>query len=205
MVPGDPAGDLAFAPAANFEGDPGIRPSVHIFVASKAPWFEITDALRRFDAYPPSYDAPIAPDRAPLDPPGKPRGSCLCGSVTFVVDGEPLRAWVCHCRRCRLARSAAFACNLIARATGVRFTRGADLVAEYKVPDAKHFTHAFCRVCGSSVPRLDPSRDLAVIPMGSLDDDPGARPSGHLFAESKAPWDTITDSLPQYAGYPPSL
>lgn len=27
------------------DGDPGVRPSCHIFVASKAPWYDITDSL----------------------------------------------------------------------------------------------------------------------------------------------------------------
>lgn len=27
------------------DDDPGVRPGLHIFAASKAPWFEITDAL----------------------------------------------------------------------------------------------------------------------------------------------------------------
>lgn len=31
------------------EGDPGVRPGCHIFVGSKAPWYDITDALPRFD------------------------------------------------------------------------------------------------------------------------------------------------------------
>jgi hypothetical protein len=31
---------------------PGIRPTQHIFVGSKAPWFEITDDLPQFDEYP---------------------------------------------------------------------------------------------------------------------------------------------------------
>jgi hypothetical protein len=31
---------------------PGIRPSKHIFVGSRAPWFEITDDLPQFDEYP---------------------------------------------------------------------------------------------------------------------------------------------------------
>jgi hypothetical protein len=29
-------------------------------------------------------------------------------------------------------------------------------------------------------------------------DDPGIRPSAHIFVGSKAPWFTITDDLPQY-------
>jgi hypothetical protein len=35
------------------EGDPGIRPRSHIFVGSKAPWHQITDALPRFETWPP--------------------------------------------------------------------------------------------------------------------------------------------------------
>ncbi len=34
------------------EGDHGIRPSAHIFVASKAPWFTITGDLPQFAAFP---------------------------------------------------------------------------------------------------------------------------------------------------------
>jgi hypothetical protein len=30
---------------------PSIRPTAHIFVGSKAPWFEITDNLPQFDEY----------------------------------------------------------------------------------------------------------------------------------------------------------
>jgi hypothetical protein len=30
---------------------PGIRPAAHIFVGSKAPWFEITDDLPQFEEY----------------------------------------------------------------------------------------------------------------------------------------------------------
>jgi hypothetical protein len=32
--------------------DPSVRPTCHIFVGSKAPWFEITDDLPQFDAFP---------------------------------------------------------------------------------------------------------------------------------------------------------
>ena len=32
---------------------PAIRPSMHVFVGSKAPWYEIADDLPRFDGAPP--------------------------------------------------------------------------------------------------------------------------------------------------------
>lgn len=204
VVPGAAFGDLAFVPVGNFDEDPGTRAAFHIFVGSKAPWFTITDGLPQFETYPPGVEAPVVPDRAPLDPPGKPRGSCLCGSVAFVIEGEPILCWNCHCSRCRRARSASVASNFVTRASGVRFTRGADSLMEFKLPEAKHFTKAFCRTCGSDMPRIDSARDLAIVPMGCLDDDPGLHPTAHIFVSSMAPWDAITDSLPRYPEYPPS-
>jgi hypothetical protein len=35
-------------PAGELDADPGARPTAHIFVAHKAPWFEITDDLPQF-------------------------------------------------------------------------------------------------------------------------------------------------------------
>lgn len=35
------------------DGDPGARPREHIFVRSKAMWFEIADALPQFEEWPP--------------------------------------------------------------------------------------------------------------------------------------------------------
>lgn len=33
--------------------NPPVRPACHVFVGSKAPWFEITDDLPRYEGYPP--------------------------------------------------------------------------------------------------------------------------------------------------------
>ena len=40
--------------AGALDTDPGMRPQANIFVASKAPWFDITDALPQFAEMPPS-------------------------------------------------------------------------------------------------------------------------------------------------------
>jgi hypothetical protein len=194
-----------FLPAGGLDGDPGVRPLAHIFVGSKAPWFEIADSLPRFDAYPPGIDAAVLPDPPQTPrPAGATRGSCLCGAVAYEITQPPRLARYCHCSRCRKQRAAAFAANLVAPAGGVRFRRGEAGLCSYKVPEARFFTHVFCGICGSSQPRIDPSRDIAVVPMGSLDDDPGVRPREHIFVGSKAPWDAIADSLPRYAEQAPT-
>jgi hypothetical protein len=40
------------------DDDPGNRPVFHIFVGSKAPWYEITDELPQYEAFPPDYTPP---------------------------------------------------------------------------------------------------------------------------------------------------
>ena len=204
VVPGDAADGRVFFPCGNLDGDPGVPILAHIFVASKAPWYEIPDAVPRFDAYPPGFDAPVLPDRPlPAARANTTRGSCNCSAVAFEYEGTPSLCRNCHCGRCRKARSAAHASNLGVKLAQLRFTRGEDRLALYKVPEARFFAQAFCSTCGAKLPRIDPSRDLAVVPMGALDDDPGVRPAEHIFVASKAPWFEIVDALPQHAEYAP--
>lgn len=125
-------------------------------------------------------------------------GSCLCGAVRFEITREPTRAHNCHCQRCRKIRGAAFASNLFVPLEAFAYTQGENLLQSYKLPEAERFTHVFCTVCGSSLPFLNQARGVAVVPMGSLDDDPRHQPDAHIFVGSKAPWFTITDSLPQH-------
>ncbi len=225
------AGDLAILPAGNIDGElapknsplahspaqPRLRttrPSdysdgllalgkaPHMFVGSKAPWYEITDDLPRHDQYPPEYPAPSVERPAVAPRPGLVLGSCLCCGVAFELDGAPEMMRNCHCSRCRRARSAAFATNLFYPAERLRFVRGEELVAAYKLPEAERFGNNFCRRCGSLVPRVAPGRPYAVVPAGALDTDPGARASAHIFVGSKAPWWEITDDLPRHAEMP---
>lgn len=191
-------------PIGSLTTDPGVRPEAHIFVGSKQPWYEITDGLPQYATFELGDDAPVL-DPLPLPavaPDGR-RGSCLCGAVRFVLDGEPLLARNCHCSRCRLARSAAHAANMLTPFDAVRVTTGADEIVAYKLPEAKFFTQTFCRTCGGKAPRHDASRGIAVVALGTFDDHPGMTPHGHIFTGSKAPWFAITDALPQVEGAPP--
>jgi hypothetical protein len=202
IVPGSEVEGLVFVPLGNLDGDPGVRPEMHIFTATKAPWWDIRDGLPEHATFPPSFDAPVHPTREPADPPGRPRGSCLCGHVAFVLESEPQRAANCYCRRCRKARAAGHASNLFVPLDGLRFTRGEDQLASYKIPEARFFTQVFCRTCSSAMPRTDASRGVAVIPLGAFDDDPHFQPQVHIFVADRAPWIGIHDALPQHDGPP---
>jgi hypothetical protein len=46
--------DWIVVPAGALDDDPGVRATYHIFVDSKAPWYDITDDLPQHAEYPPA-------------------------------------------------------------------------------------------------------------------------------------------------------
>lgn len=198
-----PSGEHVIAPAANLEGDLPA-PQLHMFVASKADWYQITDGLPQHEQWPAEYGMVPAPYTPPVAAPDGIRGSCLCGDVAFTIDTAPMGFYHCHCSRCRLARGAAHASNLMFAAEGFHWSRGAERVVTYRVPEAQRFGVAFCDRCGSSLPRVAADRGVAVVPAGSLDSAPGLRAVAHIFVASKADWDVLPDDgLPRYDAAPP--
>jgi hypothetical protein len=194
---------LALCPAGNLEGDLDIAPQGHLFAGSKAPWYTITDSLPQFQEWPPGMDVPTIPERVVEPKEGVTQGSCLCGDVAYEFDGPPVRMLNCHCSRCRRGRSAAHGTNLFVTLDRFRWVRGEAQVASYKLPEARFFAVAFCTACGGEAPRISPERGIVIMPAGTLDTDPGARPQAHIYVDSKASWFPITDDLPQFPESPP--
>jgi hypothetical protein len=190
-------------PAGTLQNDPGIKPQAHIFVKAKSPMCDINDNLPKFDEYPPGFGVPVAdaPERASIDQ--TLTGSCLCGEVAYALDETPQKVVHCHCTRCQRSRGTAHATNVFVRQENLRWTRGADRVVTYKLPEAQLFATAFCASCGSLLPALFAGIRRYNIPVGSLDRPLDVKPRLHIYASSRAPWHTITDSLPQFDEMPP--
>ncbi len=134
------------------------------------------------------------------------RGSCLCGQVAFVMEGELTPIQPCHAVRCRKATGAAFAPELLARAEGFGWARGETLITTFVAPllaSPPAYRRAFCRVCGSPLPVRIEGSPFFLLNAGVLDDDPGTRAFRHAFVGQKACWHQITDDLPQFDGRPP--
>ena len=123
-------------------------------------------------------------------------GSCLCGGVSYQINGPLSGARYCHCSMCRKAHGSAFRTRAAVKSSDFGFVRGGELVSYYESSPGNH--RGFCRVCGSPiVTRFDAHPEYYGLPLGALDDDPGIRPTLHVHVASKAPWFEITDDLPQ--------
>ena len=131
------------------------------------------------------------------------RGSCLCGGIQFEIEGRVSPIAQCHCSLCRKASGGAGNASLLTAARSLRWLRGQELVRSWRKPSGGGTE--FCSVCGSPVPRIHPNGKIMGVPAGLLDDDPGVPVGQHIFVGSKASWDQIGGSAPQYDAWSPEM
>lgn len=127
-------------------------------------------------------------------------GGCLCGGIRFEVGPVSGPFELCHCSRCRKATGSAFAAGLYVAREHLVLLQGRELIRVYEAPVREAppaYRTCFCSRCGSPVPDTSSEAPLIEVPAGTLDDDPGLRPDKHIYVEAKAPWFTISDSLPR--------
>ena len=131
------------------------------------------------------------------------KGSCLCQTVKYQFHGPAYAFQYCHCSRCRKFTGSAHGSNIIVDPKNFEWLSGEDMVGRFEHPEAKHFATCFCRNCGSSLPWMSQRGISVVIPAGTLDQDPGIKPTQNIFWESRAPWREEVSALPHYDELPP--
>ena len=130
------------------------------------------------------------------------KGSCLCGAVSYEITAEVLHFFHCHCKRCRKCSGTGHASNLIVKPSAATWLSGEELIRDFKVPDAQHFTNRFCTQCGGRLPRVAPDYSIGVIPAGSLDHDLDLKVQGRIFQDSRVTWSCDDSGLPVFDTYP---
>ncbi|HEX7812560.1 MAG TPA: GFA family protein [Burkholderiales bacterium] len=129
------------------------------------------------------------------------RGSYLCGSVRYEIRGPLGPASHCHCSMCRKAHGAAFGTYARVKRSDFALLSGGEDIASYQ--SSSEVTRTFCRKCGATLQFIRATRpNTFALALGTLDDDPGIRPSMHIHIETQVPWLEINDGLPQHIGHP---
>ena len=120
-------------------------------------------------------------------------GGCNCGGVRFEVEETALLgAGSCHCTRCQRRTGTAAAITAATEPGSVRVTQGEELIRSWKPDDG--FPKLFCGECGSALFSRPPdSPDPRGVRLGTLDGDPGIRPTYHQYVDYAAPWEPIPD------------
>ncbi len=121
------------------------------------------------------------------------QGSCLCGAVTFEVEGELQPPDACHCRQCRKQSGHGFASTDVPRASLA--VKGGDKVAWFQ--SSERVRRGFCSVCGSTLFWDPVHRDTLAVAMGAFDTPTRTHLRSHIFVADKGDYYDIADGLPQ--------
>ena len=128
-------------------------------------------------------------------------GSCLCGEVTFEIEGDFENFYLCHCGRCRKDTGSANAANLFSSTAKLRWLSGQEKIRTFNFRSEGHIK-SFCTNCGSALPNVQMDGKLLVVPAGSIDSDVDIKPQGHIYYASKANWDTELEKVPKFEELP---
>jgi hypothetical protein len=132
-------------------------------------------------------------------------GGCLCGAVRYEIAEPLMSAGYCHCTRCQRRAGVGAAISGRVVPGSFRITAGEDLLRPWFPPDGGN-AKVFCTSCGSGVFAHDPVHPERLgVRLGTIDGDPGLRPTYHQHVASAAIWEPLPDDgLPRFEGSAPS-
>jgi len=125
---------------------------------------------------------------------GKLDGHCLCGSITYESDADPVMTAICHCTDCQ--RQAGTAFSIVVGVPRDQLTINGDLKVFETTGDdtgATAYRH-FCGSCGSPIISiLANAEEIAWIKAGTLDDASWLKPELEAWTDSAQPWARVPE------------
>ena len=134
---------------------------------------------------------------------GSVKGQCLCGAVSFEVQGELPNLYQCHCSLCRKATGAAANAATIVAEHAFRWLSGEGQISSFVKPTG--YRSDFCSACGSPVPNRLRGMSKVWVPAGLLDEQSEVTIAVHLHWESAAAWERDTPQCLHLDGGPQDL
>ncbi len=120
-------------------------------------------------------------------------GACLCGEVRYEISEPFASALYCHCTRCQRRSGAAASGNGLIVPGTLTVTAGEELVRCFR-PGGDGSPKCFCSNCGSALWTKHATEDRIVgVRLGTVDGDPGVRPSIRQFVTYAAVWEDVPD------------
>ena len=122
-------------------------------------------------------------------------GSCLCGSVNYKSNSDPLVIQNCHCDQCRKATGSVYLTNLFIKEENFEITGEVNNYTH--LSDAgNNMTKYFCPNCGSQVFGKNSGRPgIITIRAGTVNEKDIIKPIRNLFLKSKVPSTPINSNL----------
>lgn len=123
-------------------------------------------------------------------------GACLCGGVSYRIQGARRHIIDCHCENCRRTHGHVAAYTAVNKA-GLLIESGQSL--RWYHDESPDTYRGFCVTCGASLFwDAGKSSERISISAGSLDAGHGLRTIGHVYVSEAGEYYQISDKLPQY-------
>ena len=117
-------------------------------------------------------------------------GRCLCGAVTYSIEGDLIATAVCHCDDCQRQSGSAFSVNLIVHESQLTVSGDLRTYEERgEAGDAVYVRRRFCGDCGSAmVSEMVQAGGAVAVKAGTLDDKADVQPMVEVWCVDKQPW-----------------
>ena len=120
---------------------------------------------------------------------GKLDGHCLCGSITYECDAEPIMTAICHCADCQRQSGTAFSIIVGVAREDLKINGELKVFETIGEDRGTPAFRNFCGDCGSPIISiLADAEDIAWIKAGTLDDASWLEPELEAWTSSAQPW-----------------
>ena len=127
-------------------------------------------------------------------------GQCLCGAITYELSEAPAMTGVCHCKNCQRQAGSAFSTLAGVPKAGITINGEPKLYEDGDTASGNTVQRYFCGNCGSPIySAIDAMPDMVFLKTGTLDDTSDFAVQFHAWCDSKQPWVTLEDGVPQMA------
>ncbi|MGB0907989.1 MAG: GFA family protein [Maricaulaceae bacterium] len=129
-------------------------------------------------------------------------GSCLCGSVSFKADGEPMFTGNCHCEDCRKATGASYATIVFMGQSDVEMS-GDLSTFDHTADSGTVLTKSFCGKCGGTVATQNSARaGMIGLMAGVINEHDIVKPGMNVYAGNKLACTPLDEKIPAFDKMP---
>ena len=130
------------------------------------------------------------------------KGGCLCGAVTYEVQGDPMFVGHCACANCQKATGGGHS-SIAAFPEPQVAIHGETTAYQGKGDSGQPTTYQFCPKCGSRLfTRAAMMPGVVMITLGTMEADADLQPSMMIYGKRRRAWDHVPAGLQVFEGMP---
>ena len=129
-------------------------------------------------------------------------GGCLCGTVHYRGEAEPIFSVKCYCTDCRKTTGAGHAAHIGLPKSSIKID-GPVTTYDSKADSGNDVARGFCPACGAGIYSHNAAMpDLLFLRASTLDDVNVFQPQVTVYVSRAPNWDPVNEGLPAFATVP---